>query len=167
MELQDILHHYTGQPCHCFQFNHDETLKFDKAGIIFAVWSQWKAGDKPWPVEIKYKIHPSSDVECKSFYHFNAIKPLLLPLEDMTEDVAWSLIMQGDFYKDKNVRVDKIYRGKIYFRVQYNNARWWPKEIPIEGNTPKHFLFLMKLGYDLFQLIKLGLALDRSKHPEI
>ncbi len=158
-ELNDVLHLYLGCECKGYYILDDKTLEYQCDGTLKSVNKYYKEGENPWPIIIRQVRH---NYWIDNHFNFDAVVPILRRIEDITTDEAWELIFKIPFYQDKHIKITKIERGNIYFEVQYNNLRWWPKTIPIKGTTPDQFLFLLNKQFDLFGLIDNKLAIDKS-----
>ncbi len=75
-------------------------------------------------------------------YIFNKAKPLLRPLSDIKETEIVEMFNLNET------------SGVYVFRVDNENTHRF---------TSKQFLYLLKQGFDLFQLIENGYAIDKSK----
>lgn len=70
-------------------------------------------------------------------WHISTIKPILRRLETMTEEEANELDWRFPVEEDANIVIKNL--------------------------NPDEFLYLLKQGFDLFNLIEEGLAIDKSK----
>lgn len=159
-DIKDYLHLYIG--CEVMR-EHSETRSdkfFEHAKLVGVSASEIENGK--WVSVL--------DVGLDHFHEWyvEETKPLLRPLSDMTNDEAFDFLNVSPFYRnDCNVIVDKIFENSfigIAYRVQYHRkGRYWNKLQSLsERLSPEHFQFILSCGFDLFNLIEAGLAIDKT-----
>lgn len=144
-KLQDYIHFYIGQPCvnSWFAETHD---MYDNGWILAGVD---KISTKP------YKLENSDD-----FSWSQEVKPLLRPLSAVTDEEAQEAaeILGGASHisKEGQIRQFKELIERIYnMQTNIPGMRWIRLTV-----------FLLSRGFDLFDLIESGLALDKIKRKE-
>jgi hypothetical protein len=106
-------------------------------------------------------------------YDWVSVKPILRPLSDMTEEEAWEFVggKSDQLYDD--LKIDKIDKTGIVISYVINAGD--------EGSFPQSHKFdffalgpeqlrrLLSRGFDLFNLIPEGLAIDKTtiQKPEV
>ena len=89
---------------------------------------------------------------------------VLRPIMDMTEQEARDMVMAHPFYGKHETMHWEYYRRAVHFKVIYTGqSRRWCKQIAERGETPEQFKYLLSKGFDLFNLIPEGLAIDATK----
>lgn len=111
------------------------------------------------------------------FIHPQYFKPLLRPLSDMTEEEMKELLcldfapsddvfrnMVTEFKFDVNEPQRRTKRGTgVGFSVFKDGSHYMSGTLSFVDLNPHQFVYLLKLGFDLFGLIEAGLAIDKSK----
>lgn len=89
-------------------------------------------------------------------------KPLLRPLSDMTEEEVVTLIYKrSNIYL--NVRFVEFWMNKVRFEFEYkSSSRRRTDDQSFDELDSGQFLYLLKQGFDLFNLIPDGLAIDKT-----
>lgn len=146
-KIEDYLFLYLG--CEATVWDEDEG---DGFGVLTGIHGEYQA-------EIQL-IENGNASEHPEYYEYKNVKPILRPLSDMTEEE------QKQFCANEfNVDIKEIYElvnveGNIQFRVQ---QKYGIHLCAFKSISPISFIFFLKQGFDLFNLIPDGLALDKNK----
>lgn len=134
-ELKNVLHLYTGQECKCY-YDIDKK-ELECTGTILSVDALWEKGLRhPFPVRVLTKRGKGTNTyESESFFHWDCIAPLLRPLNSMTKDESEKYHSLNKFYPASPVH-----------------------QIMVEHATFESFTWLLKNGFDCFELIDNGQA---------
>lgn len=122
----------------------------------------------------RYKqLYPSGEyapvLTSKNYNHFlkSGYKPVLRPLSDMTEEEAREVVLLRSpigSVKDSDsiVIVESMADGK---RIKWHFAGVpnIPRFVNTDELNPRQFILLLSKGFDLFNLITEGLAIDKTK----
>jgi hypothetical protein len=121
-------------------------------------------------VKFTYNIKITPELLCD----YDWIKPILRPLSDMTEDEAVEFIHlkhRSILCNIDRTEVTKIIFGEskniihfTYFKKRGCGAEGGGQTYYVNQSDPEQFMFLLSKGFDLFDLIPAGLAIDRTKH---
>lgn len=145
-ELKDVLHFYVNS-CNCQVIFVDETVNnfFAKVGEVVKFDAT------------TYYVVSSEDIV--------NVRPILRRLQSMTEEQAKMLLLQIPFNTRHHIIVKRVdenpYIG-IEYEFQYNDkGRYWNKYHSLgKGFTPEEFRWLCVMGFDLWNLIDSGQAID-------
>ncbi len=146
-KIEDYLHHYFG--CE---------ILIEKSSYNLVHEHSILSGEK-------YKLTP------KLFYliqdgAMQYTKPILRPLSDMTEkEIIDLFILRAVHHKIEIVREDikrVSIQGHGFIQIEFKDLESDYQNIDVL--YPNQFLYLLKQGFDLFNLIPDGLAIDRCCH---
>lgn len=113
----------------------------------------------------RFKLDPFSINYYKDV--LGIVYPILRPLSSMDISEAKMMLLQVEFFTDHQVNVlevsDNSFIGIVY-EIQYNDVgRFWKKQQSLTRNLePAHIKFMLSKGFDLFNLIPEGLAIDST-----
>lgn len=151
-KLSDYLHLYLGQPCKWKVLGDDE----------------WAVNDSAVDLVVLGRVYDRQPF---------VIAPILRPLSDMTEEEMKELLcldfapsddvfrnMVTEFKFDVNEPQRRTKRGTgVGFSVFKDGSHYMSGTLSFVDLNPHQFVYLLKLGFDLFGLIEAGLAIDKSK----
>lgn len=134
MKIQDYLHYYIGQEIY---------------------WHLHDGGTEILTAEVYNTI-------CYDGL-YKEMQLLLRPLLDMQVHEARELIEIGySGYSD--ILINETHEYGIRFKVEYNNkGRYWDKQENYRDLNALQFHYLLSKGFDIFNLIPEGLAIDKTK----
>jgi hypothetical protein len=94
------------------------------------------------------------------------IKPLLRPLDDMTEEEGYEVLRRQHSYDVMPTQGQyEVADRYLAYRLDYvhRNSKVFYQRRPVVPKTPEATRYLLSKGFDLFQLIESGLAIDKTK----
>jgi len=152
-KIEDYLPYYIGQDC----------MIGDYKGKIQSVGSK--------EIDFMCVVSGTNQDEESGFYGEDEendvkpemVKPILRPLSDMTEEEAKEVVNRQ--FKSWSI---PIYEGHsslcidVKFQIDVGN-KFNHTQIDYDRISPDAFHYLLKQGFDLFNLIPAGLAVDKTK----
>lgn len=157
-DIGPYLKYYIGQQAQCFN-----GLEHERTGQIVEV-SINSGTDNP--VEVKC---PSVKYPGKAFsylkYDWFEVKPILRPLSDMTEEEAVEVAKLSEWEPHfRDVKVERTQYGDLV--VRWDGCLEGGEVFNATGAEfycQEQFHYLLSRGFDLFNLIESGLAIDSTK----
>jgi hypothetical protein len=105
-------------------------------------------------------------------WYIEETKPILRPLSDMTEQEAWEFVGGKSDHLYDDLKIDKIDKTgiSISYVINAGDEGSFPQSHKFDffALGPEQFKHLLSRGFDLFNLIPEGLAIDKTTiKPEI
>lgn len=103
--------------------------------------------------------------------NINAVKPILRPLSDMTEDEGIEVCKFIVVEKRQNqIDLQELTSSHIWYidgEMWYGDgvSEVYDKYIKFNELSADQFRYMLSKGFDLFGLIDAGLAIDKTKQP--